>query len=118
MKLQIHFFGVNAHPRTFQMLEPELARLQRQTTIESAAVVLEYTRDGGVPFGVRVHLAVAGPDIHAEARDHTLAAAWHKVCANLEEQIEQRKAKQLLRVKSNRQQSGVKRGWFRPAMAR
>jgi len=48
-------------------------------------------------------LAVPGPDIHAEARDHTLEAAWLKVTAALRKQIEKRKAHQKPRLIGDRQ---------------
>lgn len=41
-----------------------------------------------------------GPDIHAEGRDHTLAAVWLKVTNSLHRQIQQRKNQQLLSLKS------------------
>ena len=46
-------------------------------------------------------------DIHAEARDHTLEAAWLKVTISLRKQIEQRKRRQEARLKSNRQLPGA-----------
>ena len=47
---------------------------------------------------------LTGTDIHAEVREHTLEAAWLKMIAALRKQIERRKAEQLARVKSKRQQ--------------
>jgi ribosome-associated translation inhibitor RaiA len=118
MNIQFHFFGLNSNRQASEMIVPDLVQLHRQVSINSAAVVFDRTRNGGPPFAVRVHLAVSGPDIHAEARDHTLQGAWRKVCKNLEKQIEQRKTKQAARVKSNRQQPISKTRWSRPAMPR
>jgi putative sigma-54 modulation protein len=96
MNVQFHFFGINASQRAKEMVLPRLEQLD--ISISSAVVVLDRRRNGGPPFMARVHLAVPGPDIHAEARDHTLHAAWRKVCKDLEKQIEQRKARQVTRA--------------------
>ena len=87
MNVQFHVLGLNANRRVKEMVLPYLEQLRRQISISSAAVVLDRTRNGGPPFTVRVHLAVPGPDIHAEARDYTLQAAWRKVCTHLKKQI-------------------------------
>ena len=94
MNVQFHVLGLNANRRIKEMVLPYLKQLHRQISISSAVVVLDCTRNGGPPFTARVHLAVPGPDIHAEARDHTLQAAWRKVCKNLEKHIERRKSRQ------------------------
>jgi ribosome hibernation promoting factor len=118
MNIQLHFFGLNANPRLHEMVRPHLAQLDRLASISSAVVVLERAFNGGPAFAARVHLAVPGPDIHAEARDQTLQAAWRKVCKSLEKQIERRKTKQAARVKSNRQQLISTIHWSRPAAPR
>jgi len=117
MKTRFHFLGLNASQRTRALFEPRLAQLQSQVSVDSAVVVVDRSRNGGAAFAVRVHLAVPGPDIHAEACDHTLQAAWRKVCNKLEKQIEHRKTKQASRLKSNRQDLARTR-WSKPAAPR
>ena len=63
--------------------------------------MLEYERDYTPAFRAFALLAVPGPDIHAEARDHTLEAAWLKVTAALRKQIDRRQIRQEARVKRN-----------------
>jgi ribosome-associated translation inhibitor RaiA len=104
MKIQFHISGINIADRTRNSLKESVERLQRLIPISAAAVVLEHSRDSAPAFRAFVLLAVPGPDIHAEARDHTLGATWLKVNAAVRKQIEQRKAKQLARIKSVRQQ--------------
>jgi ribosome-associated translation inhibitor RaiA len=116
MNIELHFFGLNANRRLREMVQPHLAQLQRLVFINSAVVVLERAYNGGPAFAARVYLAVPGPDIHAEARDYTLQAAWRKVCESLEQQIERRKTSQVARVKSNRQQPISTTRWSRPAL--
>ena len=65
-----------------------------------------------------VLLAVPGPDIHAEAREHTLEAAWLKATASLRKQIEHRKARQLARIKSKREQGIFAAPWSRTGVSR
>ena len=55
------------------------------------------------PFRVHVHLVTPGPDVFAEARDHTLAAALAKVMKQLAHEIDTRVGKRLARIKSNLQ---------------
>jgi len=48
--------------------------------------------------------------------DHTLEAAWGKVCRRLEKQIDRRKTKQAARIKSNRQQPISRTRWSSPSV--
>jgi ribosomal subunit interface protein len=82
-------------------LELQLERLRSLIPVSTADVLLERQRDGAPAFRAQVHLAVPGPDIHAEARDHTLQAAWLKVAKKLRQQIERRKIRQQLRHKGH-----------------
>jgi ribosome-associated translation inhibitor RaiA len=77
--------------------------LQSLIPVTVAAVVLEHRQDDAPPFRAFVSLAVPGPDIHAEAREHTLEAVWVKVTTALRQQIERRKTRQQLRHKGHRQ---------------
>ena len=61
--------------------------------IIAAHVVLvsDHTAKPKDHFSVKVHLAVAGPDIHAEDKDADLYAALDKVVAKLSRQLRKRK---------------------------
>jgi putative sigma-54 modulation protein len=98
MNIQLHIRGLNVTAEGRRWLEQSLEQLQSLISVSFAVAVLDHTRNGGPPFTVRVHLAVPGPDIHAEARDHTLEAAWRKVCKSLERQIAQRITRQEIRT--------------------
>ena len=117
LNIQCHSLGLDNNRRLREMMQPHLARMQGLILIHSAVVVLEHQWNGDPRFAARVHLAVPGPDIHAEAREHTLQAAWRKVCESLEKQIERRKSKQALRVKSTGQQPISMTRWSRLAFA-
>ena len=103
MKIQFHILGLNLNASLRRWLEQPLERLQNLIPVTVAAVVLEYRRDDAPAFRAFVSLAVPGPDIHAEARDHTLEAVWLKVTTALRKRIEQRKARQEARLKRDRQ---------------
>ena len=113
VKIQFHIRGLNVHASSRRWLEQSLGRLQSLVSITAAAVVLEHRQDDGPAFRAYVWLAVCGPDIHAEARDHTLEAAWLKVITALRNQIEQPKAKQLMRLKPARERPIFIAPWSR-----
>jgi ribosomal subunit interface protein len=103
MKIQFQIRGLNANANLRGWLEKQLERLHNLIPVSTAEIVLERERDGAPAFRAHVHLAVPGPDIHAEARDHTLEAAWLKVTTALRQQIERRKTCQQLRHKGHGQ---------------
>jgi ribosome-associated translation inhibitor RaiA len=103
MKIQFHILGLHLNAGLRHWLVQPIERLQNLISVTAAAVVLEQRRDNAPAFRVFVSLAVPGPDIHAEARDHTLEAAWLKVAKALRQQIERRRARQQLRHKGQRQ---------------
>jgi len=102
MKIQFHILGLNLNANLRRWLEQPLERLQSLIPVTVAAVVLEHRQDDAPSFRAFVSLAVPGPDIHAEARDHTLEAVWLKVTTALRQQIERRKTGQQLRHKGHR----------------
>lgn len=67
-----------------------IKRLAKLLHIEVAEVTLERNGPSGPPFTARILLAVAGPDLYAEERNHTPEATIHKVLDKLARQIERR----------------------------
>jgi ribosome-associated translation inhibitor RaiA len=99
MKVQYQLLGLNPRAVGDRPLDQDLEQLDRLIPISAARVVLAHQRDVAPAFSASVELAVPGPDIHAAARDHTLQAALLKVVHRLEQQIEERKTRQQLRLK-------------------
>jgi ribosome-associated translation inhibitor RaiA len=99
MKTQFYIRGFNVSNRFRQWLEQPLEELKGLIPITAAAVVLEQRRDDSPAYRVFVSLAIPGPDIHAEARDHTLEAAWFNVTSALRQQIERRRNRRQTRQK-------------------
>jgi ribosome-associated translation inhibitor RaiA len=65
--------------------------------IDEAQVRIAKDHDVSPPFRVHVHLVTPGPDIAAEARDHTFAAALGKVVKRITEEIKRRSSQQSAR---------------------
>jgi len=111
MKTQFRILGLNLNVSSRAWLARQLERLHRLVPVTTAVVVLERQREAAPAFRAHVHLAVPGPDIHAEARDHTLEAAWLKVTNTLRKQMEQRKARQKSGRKEPRRQALTGSRW-------
>lgn len=83
--------------------------------IMAAHVVLLHDETKTKKHFVKVHLALPGPDIHAEANDDDLYAAIDKASDKLARQLRKRKTK-LTSAKKHRSQlasEGRKRGYRR-----
>ena len=94
MKIQFHIRGLKDNAEIRHRLQLTIARLEERVSISAAAVVVERELNKAPAFRAFALLAVPGPDLHAEARDHTLEAAWLKVGAALRRQIERRRGRQ------------------------
>jgi ribosome-associated translation inhibitor RaiA len=103
IRILLFYRGLNARAFWQGLVEAQLKRLQNLAEIASARVTLEKRREIGPPFRVKALLEVPGPDFHAEASDHTLPAALHKVVKNLERQIQSRRARLAQRRKTHLQ---------------
>ena len=103
MKIQFYSYGFKLSAAVCNRLKETLERLPAPTPITNAAVVLEHRRKQAPSFRAFVLLAVSGPDIHAEACDHSLEAAWLKIHTALRKQFEQLKVRQFA---SNQDTSG------------
>lgn len=93
MTTQVQFNGFNARPGVRALIEDGLRDLRTLTLITAATVRLERRRECSPAMQAQVNLAVAGPDIHVTAADHTVQAVWLKALKNLRRQIERRKTK-------------------------
>jgi len=68
-----------------------LGKLSGIARIEVAEVTFERSAAASPPFLVRMHLAVPGPDLHVEEKEHTLQAALHKAFGKLARLVRNRK---------------------------
>jgi ribosome-associated translation inhibitor RaiA len=111
MKTSLRYLGLNAQAAWDRLVQEHLNFLQTLTNIESAQVVLERQREDTPAFRAHVVLVVPGPDFHADAMDHTLTAALHKVVENLKHQIRARQTKRRVNGKSNLQLGKISSRW-------
>jgi ribosomal subunit interface protein len=111
MKTTLRCLGLDAPATWLDLVMEQLHLLNSLTDIESAEVILEKQRDNAPACRVRVLLVVPGPDFHAEATDHTLAAALHKAVEDLARQIRARQNKRVERRKSRLQLSTIPSRW-------
>ena len=103
MKLTIRHVHFRSTDGVDSWVEQCIFALQPRLQIDEAHVSLERRRDLSPPFRVQMHLVTPGPDVSAEARDHTLRAAIGKALRELEARIDQRWLKRAQRVRSNLQ---------------
>ena len=115
MNLNVQLRGIKNCGGLDLLIEEYLHALRLLIPISSARVVLERQHAVAPAFRAFAHLAVAGPDIHAAARDHTLLAAWHKLARNLTKQFQRRMSQQQLRLKGRGQCRTVASQWNRGA---
>lgn len=99
MTIQFQIRGMKDEDGLRRQVEADLKILDRLLAVDSAQVGLQHEREVTPAYQAVAMLAVAGPDLHAAARDHTWPAAWQKVVARLREQIEQRRSRQTAREK-------------------
>lgn len=80
--------------------------------ILAAHVVLVGHESKKPTYTVKAHLAVPGPDLHAEESNPDLYAAIDKVAGKLAQQLRKRKTKRVDKAKSKAQRAAerVKRG--------
>jgi ribosome-associated translation inhibitor RaiA len=90
MKLDFRLRGWKSSAGLHRLVQAQLGGLENSHDVSNAQVVLEHRCDATPAWSARVHLEVPGPDLRAEARDHTVEAAWRKVVADLRGQIGRR----------------------------
>lgn len=83
------------------LVERHLEKLGTSVQIDEARVVVENRSEASPPFHMSVHLVTPGPDIFAEARDHTLRAALTKIFEDLEDEVARRQLKRTLRMRAS-----------------
>ena len=99
LPLNIRLRRINAPSaaKTTTLLRERLLSLARLRKIDAAHVSLERDPEAST-FRVSAHLETPGPDIRAEARDHTLHAAALRVVAQLQRLIGARNARRRERL--------------------
>ncbi|MEO7165535.1 MAG: HPF/RaiA family ribosome-associated protein [Chthoniobacterales bacterium] len=101
MKLILKHSGIRAAKGLRALVQQKILILEPMRQIDLAMVRITREEEASPAFCVRAHLVTPGPDLFAEARDHTLAAALGKAMRQLTRGIKARAGKRLTRLKSN-----------------
>jgi ribosome-associated translation inhibitor RaiA len=80
------------------LIEQHLKELGKSLEIDEARVVIERRLEDSPPFHISAHLVTPGPDVFAEAMDHTLRAALLKTIEQIEQRIDHRRIKRAGRL--------------------
>lgn len=118
MDMQLHITPRNLTltGAIYEFVAEKLSHLEGHgETILAAHIVLLHNHDRKKPYTVKVHLALSGPDIHAEDAEADLYVAIDKVVDKLSRQIAKLKTKKKEHAKHKDQlkREGVKRGYQR-----
>lgn len=103
MKVIVRHSGIAARKWMDSKVKKQILALGPLRQIDEAKVQIARERDASPPYRVHVHLVTPGPDISAEARDHTFAAALGKVIKTVTEEIKKRAARRMTRHRADAQ---------------
>lgn len=99
VRMNFQRMNVGALDRLDSWVEQQILALGRARRIDEANIRMTRNHNSSPPYQVNVHLVTPGPDVHAEATDHTLRAAFEKAVRRLRHQITDRASNRLLRWK-------------------
>lgn len=97
MKLILRKINHHPSPAFTALIKQRLEALREALQIDEARVLLERRLEASPAFRVTAQLVTPGPDIFAEAIDHTLRAALDKMIGQLEARIDHRQQKRARR---------------------
>lgn len=83
MKIILQHIHLRSQDRVVRMIENRIFDLANRLVIEEATIRLEHRAESSPPFHVRIHLTVPGPDLRAEANDHTVRTALDQALAEI-----------------------------------
>ncbi|MGB8169281.1 MAG: HPF/RaiA family ribosome-associated protein [Chthoniobacteraceae bacterium] len=98
MKLILTHRHHEPSPSFTALVKERLESLREALQIDEARIFIERRLEASPAFLVTAHLVTPGPDVFAEAVDHTLRAALGKMFGKLEARIDHRHQKRARRV--------------------
>jgi|JI10StandDraft_1071094.scaffolds.fasta_scaffold870951_2 ribosome-associated translation inhibitor RaiA len=93
MKMTLKHTNIPSTNKLDSWVEEQVLPLGQERQIDEANIELIRHVQGSPAYEARVHLVTPGPDIFAQARDHTIRAACEKAWAQLRKAIASRAAK-------------------------
>lgn len=98
MKLTIKHIHHSPSASFTALIEQHLDAIGKSLRIDEARVVIERRLEASPPFHISMHLVTPGPDVLAEAMDHTLRAALLKAVGQIELRLDHRRMKRAGRL--------------------
>jgi ribosome-associated translation inhibitor RaiA len=100
MKLTLNHRSHEPSSQLTALIEKEIQALEPALRIDEARVSIE-RQEGSPPFRISAHLVTPGPDVCAEATDHTLRAALSKLIRRIRDKITHRSLRKGRRRRSH-----------------
>lgn len=97
MKFILNHHNHQPSPSLTALAKKRIESLREALQIDEAHIRLEHRLEASPAFRVTAHLVTPGPDVFADAVDHTLRAALEKMIGQLEERIDHRHQKRMRR---------------------
>ena len=98
MKLILKHIHHSPSPSFTALIEQQLKEVGKSLQIDEARIVIERRLESSPPFRISAHLVTPGPDVFAEAMDHTLRAALLKAFEQIEARIDHKRMKRAGRL--------------------
>lgn len=102
MKLNLKHLSIRSSNALDAWVENQVLALGEARQIDEANIELAHHADVSPAYEAHVHLVTPGPDLFAEARDHTIRAAFEKVMTELRKGIATRAARPAARARTRR----------------
>jgi ribosome-associated translation inhibitor RaiA len=110
MNIRYHHLHHAPSPSLAALIERRIEFLGKSLRIDEARVTVERRLASSPAFRFSAHLVTPGPDVYAEALDHTLRAAIHKTVSELENRIASRKQRQTSVTRHCARGASLRRG--------
>ncbi|MEI6713164.1 MAG: HPF/RaiA family ribosome-associated protein [Verrucomicrobiota bacterium] len=98
MKFTLEQHLHESSPSFAALIQDNIKALNKVLQIDEARVRIERNTESSPPFRLAAHLVTPGPDVSAEAVDHTPRAALQKLVAQLISRIDHRNQKRDQRL--------------------
>ena len=82
------------------LLHEQLKAIGEIRQIDEARILIERRHEDSPPFRIAAHLVTPGPDLFAEAVEHTLRAALQKIVSQIEAELARRMQKRTRNLRS------------------
>ena len=105
MKLTIRHRHLRSFHALDSMVEERVLALAEFGRIDDASVLLEHRAEESPAYRAEVRIAVSGPDLCAEAIDHTVAHAFRRAIGELEGKLRERAERREHRASGHRKRS-------------